>query len=420
MTCAIKHGFQTYRKGLYGCLLGMLCVLSFTSIAITPAHAAPEETDMKPAEISAATILRVGPTRWLRTPSAAARVARPGDTIEIDAGTYSNDYAEWRQDNLTIRGVDGMAHLQSNGLIPNGKAIWLISGNNTVVENVEFSGARVVDTNGAGIRHEGGNLTLRNTYFHHNEFSVLTGAFPDASLDVFSSRFHFQKRENTFSHGIYVGGLGRFTISGSHFTGTDRGHQIKSRALENHILYNRIEDIEGGTASRLIDLPNCGLSYVIGNDMAQAATTENFDAIGYGAEGCESRTPEQRSLFVINNTFVNEAIAGALVRNHVAADVLVANNLRFGRGYFLIGEGATEHNIALNLDARLPGSWAAPAGSAAIDSAIALSQTEEGNYLVPTEHFKPPLGTAARPHNNALDTGSREYTENTAAGGALE
>jgi parallel beta helix pectate lyase-like protein len=416
MICAIKYRILPYRKGLRGCLLGLLCFLTLPGSAITPTCAEPQQTDNPPAGISTTTILRVGPTRWLRTPSAAAQMARPGDTIEIDAGTYRNDYAEWRQDNLTIRGVGGMAHLQSNGLIPNGKAIWLISGNNTLVENVEFSGARVVDTNGAGIRHEGGNLTLRNTYFHHNEFSVLTGAFPDASLDVFSSRFHFQKRENTFSHGIYVGGLGRFTISGSHFTGTDRGHQIKSRALENHITYNRIEDVEGGTASRLIDLPNCGLSYIIGNDMAQAATTENIDAIGYGAEGCDNRTAQQHRLFVINNTFVNEAFAGALVRNHVAADVLVANNLRFGRGYFLIGEGVTEHNIALNLNARLPGSWEAPAGSAAIDSAIALSLREDGNYLVPTQQFNPPLGTAERPHDNALDTGSREYTGKIATG----
>ena len=32
--------------------------------------------------------------------------------------------------------------------------------------------------------------------------------------------------------------------------GTDRGHQIKTRALENHILYNRIEDVRGGNSSR--------------------------------------------------------------------------------------------------------------------------------------------------------------------------
>jgi len=105
-------------------------------------------------------ILHVGPGKALKTPSEAARLAKSGDTIEIDAGLYPNDYASWHQDNLTIRGVGGMAHLPSSGLIPNGKAIWIVSGDNMLIENVEFSGAQVVDTNGAGIRHEGGNLTL--------------------------------------------------------------------------------------------------------------------------------------------------------------------------------------------------------------------------------------------------------------------
>ena len=217
--------------------LGVLCAAwSMLAITLVPGAAVYAETTRGTAAhtFPDATILRVGPQRWLKTPSEAARLAKPGDTIEIDAGIYLNDYAVWQQENLTIRGIDGMAHMKSDTLIPNGKAIWIVSGDNTVIENIEFSGARVADTNGAGIRHQGGDLTLRNTYFHHNEFSVLTGPYPEASLEVSSSRFYFQKREGTFSHGIYVGGLGRFTITGSHFKGTDRGHQIKSRALENH------------------------------------------------------------------------------------------------------------------------------------------------------------------------------------------
>jgi hypothetical protein len=57
---------------------------------------------------------------------------------------------------------------------PGGKGIWVISGNDTVVENIEFSGAAVPDANGAGIRFEGVNLTVRNCYFHHNQNGILT------------------------------------------------------------------------------------------------------------------------------------------------------------------------------------------------------------------------------------------------------
>lgn len=423
MTARISHRIQRCQLGeiaarrvrpriFSGGILGFLSVVVFTLLAPAPAHAESEAAG-SPRVLSTATTWLVGPERKMKTPSEAARLAKAGDTIEIDAGVYLNDYAAWGQANLTIRGVGGMAHLRSTGLIPNGKAIWLVSGNNTVIENVEFSGARVVDTNGAGIRHEGGNLTLRNTYFHHNEFSVLTGAYPEASLDIESSKFYFQKREGTFSHGIYVGALGRFTISGSHFKGTDRGHQIKSRALENHIVYNRIEDIEGGNSSRLIDLPNCGLSYIIGNDLEQAATTENVDAIGYGAEGCEGRTARQHRLFVVNNTFVNEAFTGTLVKNHTDGDVLVANNLVFGSGYFLLGSGVKEHNVAINLSFHKPGSWEAPPGSAAIDAAQTLPD-EEGVSLVPTKEFNPPLGTVARTPYKTLDIGSREGSKRNA------
>lgn len=353
--------------------------------------------------------LQVGPQRELSSPGAAAAQARAGDIIEIDAGIYDNDYATWHQDNLTLRGVGGMAHLKSTGLIPNGKAIWIVSGNNIIIENVEFSGATVAHTNGAGIRHEKGNLTLRNTYFHNNEFSILSGKAPTATLDVQSSRFWFQKRANTFSHGLYIGTLKRFTITGSHVKGTSLGHQIKSRALQNRILYNRIEDVAGGDSSRLIDLPNCGQSLVMGNDMHQARTTQNIHAIGFGAENCDNRTAQQQRLYVVNNTFVNEASSGTLVKNHSNGDVLVANNLIMGRGAFLRGKGSRQANIRAPLAARIPASWALSNGSRAIDAAQTLLPVA-GQPLLPTRQFKLPVGTTLRPSLGPLDVGSTELT----------
>jgi hypothetical protein len=391
------EGFKNNgRLQWFGACLLQLCI-------VTSLHAAPVIQ-------GSPTTLHVGPTRSLKTPSEAAELAGDGDTVEIDAGEYLNDYAMWGQRNLTIRGVGGMAHLRSTGLIPNGKAIWIVSGNNTVIENVEFSGAKVQDTNGAGIRHEGGNLTLRDTYFHHNEFSILTGADPEASLDIQSSRFWFQKRLNTFSHGMYIGALKRFTLEGSHVKGTDRGHQIKSRALENHILYNRIEDIPGGNSSRIVDLPNCGLSYIVGNDMHKAETTENVDAIGYGAEGCQDRTPRQRRLFVAHNTLVNDAWNGTLVKNHAAGDALVVNNVIFGQGRFLMGQGLSLDNVSINLRLRQPDSWDPPPGSAAVDAAQELP-TAEGTSLLPTREFSPPTGTVPRKAVHTLDIGSRELPQ---------
>src|SRR6478752_5433842 len=118
----------------------------------------------------------VGPDRRLATPSAAAAVAGDGDTVLIDAGTYVGDVATWTQDDLTLRGVGGRAHLKADGSSAQGKAIWVIAGDRTTVDRLELSGAAVPDRNGAGIRQEGDDLMVTRSWFHHNENGLLTGA----------------------------------------------------------------------------------------------------------------------------------------------------------------------------------------------------------------------------------------------------
>ena len=117
------------------------------------------------ANSAVSAVLKVGSGEPYPTPSAAAEVAENGDVVEIAAETYSADVAVWRQDNLTLRGVGGRAHLKTQGQAAGGKAIWVIQGNNVTIENIEFSGVQVADKNGAGIRFEGTGLTIRNAHF---------------------------------------------------------------------------------------------------------------------------------------------------------------------------------------------------------------------------------------------------------------
>ena len=72
----------------------------------------------------------------------------------------------------------------------------------------------------------------------------MAGDLPQAVIEITSSRFWFQKRPTRHSHGLYIGQARRFVLKGSHVKGTDLGHQVKSRALENYILYNRIEEVD--------------------------------------------------------------------------------------------------------------------------------------------------------------------------------
>src|SRR3954462_283688 len=67
-------------------------------------------------------ILRVGPGQAFATLAAAVGAAQDGDTIQVQAGTYVNDYAIVTH-SVRIVGVGGKAHFVSRGKIPNEKAI---------------------------------------------------------------------------------------------------------------------------------------------------------------------------------------------------------------------------------------------------------------------------------------------------------
>src|SRR5262249_12824967 len=119
-------------------------------------------------------ILRVGPLHTYTTISQAAKAARDGDSIEIEAGLYEGLQATaiWSANNLVIRGVGGRPHLEAKGFAVEGKGLWVIKGNDITIENIEFSGAKTSDGQGSALRTEGKNPTLRYCFFHDNQKGV--------------------------------------------------------------------------------------------------------------------------------------------------------------------------------------------------------------------------------------------------------
>ena len=77
-----------------------------------------------------------------------------------------------------------------------------------------------------------------------------------------------------YSHNFYINHVRSFTLEGSWSHDANVGHLVKSRALTNYIRYNRITG-QAGSDSYEIDLPNGGLSYVIGNVIQQGMATQN-------------------------------------------------------------------------------------------------------------------------------------------------
>ena len=276
-----------------------------------------------------AEIIRVGPGMQYASAREAAAIAEDGDTVEIAAGEYVGDVAAWSQSDLTIRGVGGIAHFRANGEAAERKGIWVIKGNNVIVENIEFSGARVADKNGAGIRHEGGNLTVRSCRFHENENGILAGNGP-ATIRIENSEFWKNGHGDGRSHNIYINMIDRLEVTASHFHQAVVGHNIKSRARETIITYSRIEDGTSGNASYLVDTPNGGRVVLIGNILQQGPYAENGTLLAYNLEA-EGRA--QGELFIINNTFVNDRHAGQFMKiANPLAHVHVQNTIFLGRG----------------------------------------------------------------------------------------
>jgi hypothetical protein len=355
-----------------------------------------------------ARVIQVGPGETYEVPSAAVAVAVDGDTIEIAATEYLGDVAAWYQNNLLIRGVGGRPHLRANGVEILGKGTWVIIGNNITVENIEFSEASVPDQNGAGIRQEGNGLTVRNCYFHNNENGMLCDG---GDLTVEYCEFSNNGFGYGQTHNIYVVAGDVFTFRYNYSHHAIIGHNLKSRSEENYIEYNRIMDEEDGTSSYAIDIPDGGLTYIIGNLLQQGPLSDNFSAIvSYAAEGAGNYW---QNLYIINNTFVNDyGPDGGHIYARSGTQTKIQNNIFVGGGTVIDGEANLLNNWETNnpyfvdiqnFDYRLTGN-----STEAIDQGSDPGIGDEYD-LTAHWHYLHPVKREARPVVNQIDIGAYEY-----------
>ena len=367
-------------------------------------------------------VLHVGVTEQYTTLAAAAAVAQNGDDVQIDAGTYAgqgNIGITWSQSNLTIEGVGGTAHFDAtNFSISNRKGIFVIDGSNTTVRNIEFSGAHDsagLDKNWAGIRQEGATLTVDHCYFHNNDDGMLVNAGATSDILVEYSQFAQNGYGDGYSHNMYIGNVRTFTLEYSYVHDAIVGHDVKSRANTNYILYNWIGDTGIGSASFELSMPNGGTAYVIGNVIRQDPDTQNHLIIDWGSEGAINPT---QGVYFVNNTIINDYSAGTYISvNGSGMPVEILNNIFGGVGAgsstIYSGPAATQTG---NLTAGNPG-FANPgafdyhltAGSAAINAG-ANPSSANGFSLTPTNEYLAVANTQARPADGTLDIGAYEFS----------
>ena len=389
-----------------------LALIAFSSVAIV-------------CDANSAT-LQVGPGKTYATVRAAALAAHAGDIVEIDAGLYTNDVADWTVNNLKVTGVGGRARLiVTNGTNQSGKGIWVVSAANFTAENIEFAGAAVPDKNGAGIRADGsGTLTIRNCYFHDNENGIL-GGDGNSGVVVEYSIFDHNGFGDGLSHNMYIGSAQSFTLQYSYTHRAVMGHDVKTRATANFILYNRITD-EDGTASYNVDVPDGGRTLLIGNVIEQGPNTSNSLIVAYAAESAKKGTLE---LYAVNNTIVNDRTSGGQFFSlRSGTNAVIKNNIFYGSGTPWSGGSVTATNNYIHptydsapgfanpssYDYHLSGT--SPSGiSGVVDAGGAPGSSSAGQDLTPVSEYVYDEQKVARTAVGTIDIGAFELSNPGAA-----
>jgi hypothetical protein len=374
------------------------------------------------ASPAGAATLQVGPGKAYAMPCDAIAAAQAGDSIQVDAsGNYDGNTCSWSTDGLTITGVNGRAKIDLTGVTPAGqKGIFSIGGTaSATIENFELSGAAISSSagnNGAGIRHQGLNLTVRNCYIHDNQDGILAAPATGntGTILVENSEFSHNGAGDGYSHNLYIGDFASFTLRFSYSHHGNVGHLFKSRAYTTLVLYNRITDETGGTASYEIDIPNAGTAYVIGNVIEQSATTQNPAIVTFGEEGVPGGYDTH--LFVVNNTIINDHSTGTFVDDATSTPAVIENNIFQNAGTVTNQSTAT---LTTNFSSPSMGDpmfanlasydVSLLAGSPCIDKGTTPGQNG-AQLLAPAFEYVHPLSEAVRAIvGSAIDIGAYEY-----------
>ncbi len=402
-----------------------LCAVAWLALASAAASAQSASTEYPH-------VLKVGIGKPFATPQQAYAAAAPGDLILIYADHVYRDNAAKLvirgKDRVTFRGVavpgkTSRAIMQlSSGVRPAlGKGIWVVHANDTVIENINFGGARLNDDkNGAGIRVDPvKNISIRDCYFHDNDDGILTAPSPKSHVLIENSVFARNGHGDGYSHNAYIADS-ILTFRYNYSYSVNNGSLLKTRAHLNFIEYNRIAYGSNSkyTANYVVDIPDGGVAYVIGNVIEQAAylNTRKYNStmVSYGAE---HRTRyKNNALYVINNTFVNNAVSGRFISvpKNPLLTVINRNNIFTGAGTMQDGAAhwQSDHNYRGDPGYRAPGNqdyhlkWAT---SPAVDAGAAPGMAR-GNDLTPTHEFVlPNLDNPRKRTGRGLDVGAFEH-----------
>lgn len=267
-------------------------------------------------EPAAARVLPVGAGQTYAVPSAAAAVAQDGDTVAIAPGTYY-DCALWPANRLTIAGTGPDVVISDRACA--GKAAFVISGNDVVVRGLVFARIRVADGNGAGVRAEGGDLTVQDSRFVNNQVGILAAGL-GGSLRITGCTFSANgaSLDGRPTHAISGGDLALLRIDHSIFKDARGGDHVTSTARATELVANRLVDEGGAMTGSLVSVHGGALT-LDGNIVELAAGSAD-------RPGAVLITGEPSHIQVFHNTLIEPRGNVPLVRNWTGVAAAEAAN----------------------------------------------------------------------------------------------
>lgn len=228
--------------------------------------------------------------RFAHIADAVARIGDGQGTIIIAPGRYRQCAVQSAGD-VTYRAAEPGRVIFAEAACED-KAAFVLRGRSARIEGLIFERIGVADGNGAGIRMEAGKLDIYGTMFRDSEQGILT--VDDDRIDIRIDRSTFQRlgrcdRDLACAHSIYIGRIGRLTVTSSRFEAGRGGHYVKTRAKTVDISNNSFDDSAGRATNYMVDLSNGSVGTITGNMMVQGKDKENWSCfIALAPEGAEN------------------------------------------------------------------------------------------------------------------------------------
>ena len=197
--------------------------------------------------------------------------------------------------------------------------------------------------NGAGIRSDVGNLTVRNCYFHDGQEGILGPSTTNVDTVVIQNSHFARLGVDGYEHDMYIGHAASFTLQNSLIEQGFQGNVVKTRAEKSVIECNQIQNgYDSGYVKNgyLIDMPNGGEEHILNNVLSQGTLNGGQKImVEFGAEGLNNLSA---SLEMSGNIMLNDLGAGTFLNLFAAptAPAQLSANQFVGGGTVVGGAAA--------------------------------------------------------------------------------